>query len=306
MLSTNLPRPSFAPRNWGGWLSILPFVILGRLPRRMGLWLVSPIGPLAFRFAHRRREIARQNLERCFPEWSEEKQLRVLRASFDSIARMIVETAWCWSGPLKQSLGLGRVHGMEGLVAAEQRGKGVLLVTGHSTCLEMGARIIAHNRDAGGVYRPLKSPVMEWYQNHGRLRYVDFMVSKRSAKGAVRSLRAGRLLWYAPDQDFGSQQSAFAPFFGIQTASLIATHRLPRMTGCAVVFMYPVYNQEDDKYDIHLSPALENYPSEDPVADLTRINSMIEEQVRKAPEQYWWIHRRFKTRPEGEKPFYEG
>ena len=304
-MSTNdLTRPSFAPRNWEGWLSVLPFWVLGWLPRRLGLWLVAPIGLLAFRFARRRREIAIRNLNRCFPEWSEEKKQQVLRSSFDSIARMIVETSWCWSGPLGRSLNLGRVHGMENLLLAEKNGNGVLLVTGHSTCLEIGARIMAHGRKAGGVYRPLRNPVMEWYQNRGRLRYVDFMISKRNAKRAVKTLRTGGTLWYAPDQDFGLDQSAFAPFFGIQTASLLATHRLPKMTGCAVVFMYPVYNQEDGRYDIHVSPALEKYPSNDPVVDLARINAMIEKQVRKAPEQYWWIHRRFKTRPEGEPPFY--
>lgn len=276
------------------------------MPVRLGLLLVAPIGPLAYRLAPRRRKIALSNLDQCFPQWSDEKKHQVLRASFDSLARMIVETAWCWSGPLQRSLQLGRVHGIENLLQAEARGKGVLVVTGHSTCLEMGARILAHGRTTcGGVYRPLKNPVMEWFQNKGRLRYVGFMVSKRNAKKVVVALRKGATLWYAPDQDFGPEQSVFAPFFGIETASLLATHRLPKMTGCAVMFMYPVYDPVDRRYDIYVSPALENFPTDDPVADLGRINSMIEEQIRKAPEQYWWIHRRFKTRPEGEPSFYD-
>ena len=198
-----------------------------------------------------------------------------------------------------------RIHGRENLSEAEEQGNGVLLVTGHSSCLEVGGRILLGHASFGGVYRPLKSPVMEWYQTRGRLRYADFMISKRNARQAVKILRKGGVIWYAPDQDFGPDQSVFAPFFGIQTATLLASHRLPSMTGCAVVPMYPVYDPKSGLYDIHVLPALENYPSDDPVADLTRINAMIENQVRKAPEQYWWIHRRFKTRPSGEAPFYE-
>ena len=127
---------------------------------------------------------------------------------------------------------------------------------------------------------------MEWYQTRGRLRYAKFMISKRNARQAVKTLRKGGVIWYAPDQDFGPDQSVFAPFFGIQTATLLATHRLPSMTGCAVVPMFPVYDQQSGLYDIYVLPTLENYPTDDPVADLSRINSLIESQVRKAPAPY--------------------
>jgi KDO2-lipid IV(A) lauroyltransferase len=136
------------------------------------------------------------------------------------------------------------------------------------------------------------------------LRYADSMISKRDARGAVRVLRAGKVLWYAPDQDFGPDQSVFAPLFGIETATLLATHRLPAMTGCAVVPMFPRRDPVSGKYVVDILPALEDFPSADPVADLARVNALMEAQVRKAPGQYWWIHRRFKTRPEGDTPFY--
>lgn len=306
MLSTNPPRPSFAPRNWGGWLAVAILWTLGRLPQRLGLLLVAPLGPLLFRFAGRRRAIAERNLKRCFPEWSGERKKEVLRESFNSLARMITEVAWSWSGLTGRISKIGKLHGLGNLSKAQEQGNGVLLVTGHSTCLEIGACIFGYQTSVGGVYRPLRNPVVEWYQNRSRARYTEFMINKRNAITVVKKLRRGATVWYAPDQDFGLKQSAFIPFFGIQTATLLATHRLPLMTGCAVVPMYPIYDKRTRKYDVYLLPALENYPSEDPVADLTRINSMIEEHIRKAPEQYWWIHRRFKTRPEGEKPFYEG
>jgi len=298
-------RPSFAPRHWASWLVVSMLWSLGWMPRRLGLLLVSPLGPLMFRFAGRRRKIALRNIERCFPHWPEEKKQAVLRAGFSSLARMIVETSWCWAGPLGRVVKSGRIHGLEHLEEAVECGNGVLLVTGHSTCLDIGGSIVAMRVNLGGIYRPLNNPVVEWFQTRGRLRYARYMISKRNARQAVKILRRGGVVWYAPDQDFGPEQTAFAPFFNIQTATLLATHRLPRMTGCAVLPMYPVYDPQSRKYDVYLLPALENYPSDDPVADLTRINAFIEEFARKAPEQYWWIHRRFKTRPEGEPAFYD-
>lgn len=267
--------------------------------------LVSPLGPLMFRFAGHRRRIAERNLERCFPEWTGDKRQEVLRAVFKSLARMIVEISWCWSGPMSRFEKIGRIHGLEHLQEAEARGKGVLLVTGHSACQDIGGRILLTRARFGGIYRPLANPVVEWYQTRGRLRYAECMISKRNARKAVKVLRRGGVIWYAPDQDFGTEQTTFAPFFNIQTATLLATHRLPRMTGCAVVPMYPVYDPQSRKYDVYLLPALENYPTEDAVADLARINAFIEEYARKVPEQYWWIHRRFKTRPDGEPAFYD-
>lgn len=298
-------RPSLAPRNWTGWIAVIMLWALGWLPRRLGMLLVAPIGALAFRFSKRRRAIADRNLERCFPEWSSEKRQEVLRATFAATARMIAETSWCWSGPASRFDRMGKIHGIENLEDAEEKGDGVLMVTGHITCLEIGGKILSARAGFGAVYRPLKSEAMEWYQTRGRLKYSEGMISKRNARQAVKKLKNGGVLWYAPDQDFGVDQSEFAPFFGIRTATLLATHRLPKMTGCAVVPMFPRYDKSTGKYDVYVLPALENYPSDDPVADLTRINAIIEQQVREAPEQYWWIHRRFKTRPPGEAPFYD-
>ena len=305
-------KPSFAPRHWTGWLIVAVLWSLAWLPQRLGLLLVAPLGPLTYRLAHRRREIALRNLEQCFPEWSDDKRQQVLRESFKSVTRMIVEMAWCWGGPRSRMQKLVKVHDIENLLKPLKRGKGVLVVTGHSTCIEISGFALAnfgHAHAPGarfeGIYRQLGNPVVEWYQTSRRERYADAMIEKRNVRDIIRALRAGGGIWYAPDQDFGRDQSAFAPFFGIQTATLLASHRLPKMTGCAVVPMFPRYRPETRTYDVVFLPELENYPGDDPVSDLTRINKTIEEQVREAPEQYWWIHRRFKTRPEGEAPFYD-
>jgi KDO2-lipid IV(A) lauroyltransferase len=131
------------------------------------------------------------------------------------------------------------------------------------------------------------------------------MISKKDVRSAIRLLRKGGLLWTAPDQDFGPGQSSFAPFFGFQTATLLAPRRMAELTGCAVVAMYLVYDAKTRKYNQKISPPLEDFPSEDLLHDLTRINEIMETQIGLAPAQYWWIHRRFKTRPDGEPPFYD-
>jgi KDO2-lipid IV(A) lauroyltransferase len=131
------------------------------------------------------------------------------------------------------------------------------------------------------------------------------MFRKDDLRSALRYLRNGGVLWYAPDQDFGPTQSVFAPFFGIQTATLKATERLVTLARCAVVPMFPRYDRVQRKYVVSVGQALADFPGGDSQRDLERINALLESQVRQAPEQYWWIHRRFKTRPAGEPPFYD-
>lgn len=299
-----LARPSFAPRHWGGWLIVTVLWTLGHLPRVIGRALVSPLAPLMRGLLASRRRIAVRNLAACFPEKSEAEREQLLRGSFRALARMLAEMAWCWSGRPRDLDALVDVHGFEHLQAILDEGRGVLIVTAHVTCLELGARAIGERVEGQGIYRPLGNPVLEWYQNRGRSRYAAGMIDKRSLRSAIRYLRRGGVVWYAPDQDFGARESLFVPFFGVATATLLATHRLPAMTGCGVVTMMPRFDASAGRYLVEVSPVTAPFPTEDPAADLARVNALLESQVRKAPEQYWWVHRRFKTRPEGAPDFY--
>ncbi len=305
MVQTELQKPPKGPRHWFSWLAVGVMWVLGRLPARLGLALVRPLGPMTYHLMGSRRKIAQRNIERCFPELDSAAQQKILVGSFRSLARMVVETAWCWSAPTARLAGRTRVEGLEHLQDAEEQGNGVLILTFHATCLEMGGFTLAGEVRAAGIYRPLKNPVIEWYQNRGRLRWANGLIKKDNPRKAIRTLKKGGIVWYAPDQDFGADQTAFAPFFGIQAATLLATRRFPAITECAVVPMFPRYEEDSGTYVITLLPALERFPSDDERADLTRVNAILEEQVRKVPEQYWWIHRRFKTRPPGEPPFYD-
>jgi KDO2-lipid IV(A) lauroyltransferase len=308
MITLPLKRPSLAPRNWPGWLGVGLIWLLGKMPQKAGLVLSGPLGKLMGAAMKRRRQIALRNIERCFPELNGEQREALVRDSFNALARALFEIAWSWSASTRRILRMSQVDGMENFLDAEETGRGVLLITAHLSCLEIGGRIVSETAGRGvfsGMYRPLKSEVLEWYQTRSRLQYGRGMISKRDMRSAIRYLRKGGILWYAPDQDFGPEQSLFAPFFGIQTATLLATHRLVAMTGCVVVPMFPVYDAETRRYTVRLLPALEDFPSDDAQQDLARLNAVMEAHVRTAPEQYWWIHRRFKTRPEGEAPFYD-
>jgi KDO2-lipid IV(A) lauroyltransferase len=306
MLTATTRRPPLTPRHWPGWLAVGLLWVIGKTPQRVGVALSTPLAWLLARLMKGRRRIAERNIERCFPEFSADQRRELIEENFRSLARMVFEVTWSWSASVKKIEKMGSTEGTAYAFDAMDQCKGVLIITAHLTCLEIGGRILALNYpDASGIYRPLKSPVLEWYQNRSRAKYTAGTISKRDMRSAIRFLRKGGVLWYAPDQDFGPKQSVFVPFFGIRTATLTATAKLIEMTGCKVVPMFPMYDTATRKYTVKLYPALENFPSGDIVADLTRINAMMEEHIRRLPGQYWWIHRRFKTRPEGEPPFYD-
>lgn len=301
-------RPSFSPANWPAWLAVGLIYLLGRIPKRLGVWLSYPLGGLMRGLMGSRARIATRNIERCFPEMDEAAQRELVKACFQSLALALLETCWCWTSAPSRILRMGHLEGFENLVEAHNKGRGVLVVTAHMTCLELGGFLLGYamlnaGMNAAGIYRPLKTPVLEWFQNRSRLRYAG-LIRKRELRSAIRHLRGGGVIWYAPDQDFGPDQSEFAPFFGIETASLLATHKLARVSGCVVVPMFPAYDRENNRYVVRVMPALEDFPSDNEMADLERINQLTEAFIRTVPEQYWWIHRRFKTRPPGEKPFY--
>lgn len=305
MRAEPIPRPPLTPKYWAGWLGIGLFWLIGKLPQRVCLGLSVPLAWLMKRLMRRRHAIAVRNVERCFPECDAGQQQAIVDDCFRSLARAVFETAWSWSASRRQILKISAVEGLDRLLESRAHGRGVLLITAHISCLEIGARIFMQNfPDVKGIYRPLRSPVLEWYQLQARAKYSQGMISKRDMRSAIRYLREGGVLWYAPDQDFGADQSVFVPFFGIQTATLLATHRLIRMTGCAVVPMFPSYDPATRRYTVNLLPPIEDLPGDDPVPYLEKLNTLIEEQIRCAPGQYWWVHRRFKTRPEGDLPFY--
>jgi len=188
-----------------------------------------------------------------------------------------------------------RGEGLGKWQALRARGRGVLLVWGHFMTLEMCGRLLCDHVPLAGMYRRYRDPVMEWAVKRGRLRYAAAMFTNDDIRAAMRHLKQGGFLWYAPDQDMRGKDTVFAPFFGVPAATITATHQLARLSGCAVVPFF--HRREGADYVLRIAPPLEDFPSKDATADSARVNAAIEAMVREAPSQYLWIHRRFKRRP---------
>jgi KDO2-lipid IV(A) lauroyltransferase len=286
-------------------IALLPARLLGHLPLRLSRMLMRGLAPLIERLMRRRRRIVDRNLELCFPDWNPARRRVVRTTHFRQLAEAVAETAFCWChrGPLDARY--GSVEGLEHLERARAGGRGVLLITGHTTCLELGGRLFAERVAVRGVYRRLRNPVLNDFQNIGRGRYTPGTIERSELKSMIRHLRGGDVVWYAPDQDFGPDRSLFVPFFGLMTATSRGPLELARLGRAAVLPMFPVKDPESGRVTVHILPALENFPSHDPAADLRRYNAFLEGQILRQPAQYWWLHRRFKSAPEGEALRYD-
>lgn len=280
---------------------------LARLPWGLQRWLGAGVGWLALRLLPDRREAARANLALCMPELDDTQRDALLQANFRDVGIGLFEFARAWWGdatPMRRS---ARIEGLEILQALQAEGRGVLLVSGHFMTLEMCGRLLCDHFDLAGMYRRHRSPVMEWAVLSGRLGYASAMFGNGDTRAAIRHLKRGGFLWYAPDQDMRGKDTVFAPFFGIPAATITATHQFSRLTGCAVVPFFHKrthHRHEGDRYVLRIGQPLVPFPTEDAVADTSAVNAAIEDMVREAPSQYLWLHRRFKRQPEGAPPRY--
>jgi len=277
--------------------------LVARLPWYAQRWLGRRLGGVFMRALRSRRKVAARNLELCFPELAPAARAHLLRAHFSALGIGVFEFARAWWGsiaPLRVGL---QMEGLEHLEAARANGRGVIVISGHFSTLEICGRLMCEHAPLAGMYRPHASPAMEWAVQRGRARYAAAMFPKQDVRGAVRHLKRGGLLWYAPDQDPHRGNAVFVPFFNIPANSLTSTHQLARMSGAAVMPFQHI-RRPDGGYTLKLWPALDNFPSDDAAADTARIIGTIETMTRAAPEQYLWIHRRFKRQPGGSPSLY--
>ncbi len=300
-----MPRPSFhrallAPRHWPAWLGVAGVKLIGRLPYAAQMSLGRLLGVVAMRVGSARRPIAEANIALCFPELDRPQRAALVNAHLHDIGLMLVEFALGWMGTDAQIARLPlSVEGIEHLEAARAQGRGVLLVGGHFSHLELCARLVSQRIRIAGMYRRMDSAVFEWTVLRARLRYADAMFDKDDIRGTVKYLRGGGTLWYAPDQDMRSKDSVFVPFFGEPAATITATHHLARMSGAVVIPFFHRRLPDNGGYALRLGAPLDGVPSGDVLDDTARVNVCIEQMVREAPEQYLWVHKRFKTRPDG-------
>lgn len=275
------------------------------LPYRLQLVLGAALGKLMYLAIPRRRHIAETNIRLCFPGLNEAEQKELVKKSFRSSGIFLFEIGSAWWASDKNLRPLCHIEGREHLEAAKQQGKGVILLSAHFTCLEIGGRLLSmQTPDYYAMYKYHRNPLVHYMMEYNRERGILGAIERSDIRTLIRTLKAGNVCWYALDQDFGFINAVFAPFFGIQAATLTATSRIAKITGALVVPFFVRRLDDGSGYQLTFLPALENFPSGDDLADATRTNALIEAEVRKAPEQYLWAHRRFKSRPEGEADVY--
>lgn len=294
------------PRWWPTWLGLALMWLVAHLPLRWQWQIGKLTGELAWRFLPRRRHITLTNIRACFPELSPEEQEALARKSFHSNGIGMMEVALGWFRDMADLRDITRVHGLDHLDRALAGGKGVLLVGGHYSTLEMGGSLATQVMDADVMQRDHNNPLMNAVMTRSRGRRYGAVLDSKDLRGLLKRLRENRAVWYATDQDYGRKGIVFAPFFGIATGTITATSRIAERSGCAVMPFSHFRREGRPGYDIYFHPALEDFPSGDELADATRINKTIEDEIRRQPDQYLWMHRRFKTRPNPDDPDFYG
>jgi KDO2-lipid IV(A) lauroyltransferase len=286
------------PQYWPMWIGLGLFRLASRgLAPEEKRRIARGLGSLFFRAIRLRRHIVLVNLRLCFPEKSE-KEIRALAlAHYEALALGLFEVCTGWWAR-DEDLPPHRIIGLEHLDAAVARGHGALLLTAHFTTLEICGRLLIDAYGMGGLYRDPNNPVLAHIMRGQRERQMTIAVHFDDLKGLVRALRAGHSIWYAPDQGKRTPGSEILPFFGVPAITNTATSKIAKMTGTSVVPFFG-RREPDGSYTLTIHPALENFPTEDATADAIRINRLLEEGIRLAPEQYFWIHKRFKARGPG-------
>ncbi len=292
------------PRIWGVRLGIGLLWLLVRLPHdwqlRLGRWL----GRLLHAVARERRQITATNIRLCFPEYSVAARARLVRDTFESYGMSIFETGTAWLRGVDHLRSRATISGIEHIKAAQAEGRGVLIIGAHFSTIDIAGALVAPHLAMDVIYRPSRNPVFDHLIRTGRGRYFGAVLGKEDMRGIIRGLREGRAIWYAADQNYAKRHSVFAPFFGVQAATIRGTSRLVNMTGAAAVFCSHFREAGGQRYRIDFSPVLDNFPAAAEVDDARRVNQLIEAALANHPEQYLWLHRRFKTRPDGEPAIY--
>ncbi|ASK26964.1 lipid A biosynthesis lauroyl acyltransferase [Neisseria chenwenguii] len=276
------------------------------LPFRLIHLLADGAGALAYYLAGSRRRVGEVNLKKCFPEWSNEKRKAVLKRHFRHMGKLLFEYGLYWYAPAQRLRKLVRYQDKHHLDNALAAGEKVILLYPHFTAFEMAVYTLNQDVPLVSMYSHQKNKAMDEQILKGRHRYNNvFLIGRTEGlRAIIKQLRKSDAPFlYLPDQDFGRNDSVFVNFFGIPTATIAGLGRIAAMTGAKVVPAIPT-READNTVTLRFYPAWENFPSDDVLADTQRMNDFIEARAREIPEQYYWLHKRFKTRPEGEAGFY--
>jgi len=292
------------PKFWVTWFGLAILRIFILMPYPMALKIGSSLGVIAYYAIPKRRHITKVNIELCFPNLSESEQEQLVKNTFRSAGMGIIETALSWWASEKKLMSISQISGLENIHKALKKNKGVILYTAHTSTLEIGGALMTFYQPILSVYKKAHNLLFEEFLYHSRTQKLTKLVQTYELRMMIKSLNNNEVAWYAADQDFGMKQSVFAPFMGVETATLITPSRIAKMTGAAIVPFFCRRLADNKGYLLDILPEVTNVPSGNDIQDATRLNQLIADAIGKAPEQYFWAHRRFKTRPPGEPDVY--
>jgi Kdo2-lipid IVA lauroyltransferase/acyltransferase len=274
------------------------------LPFRVLVWVGNTFGFLLYLLAAERRRVATINLRLCFPDMDDARRARLVQDHFKMFGRSLIERTILWWSSGARISSLIHVEGVEHFDAV--KGKPVILLTPHFVGMDVGGQWIAQHTDAVCMYANQKNLYLTelLLKKRARFRNQRLYSRQQGLRPILKGMREGMPFIYPPDQDQGVKDGAFIPFFGVPAATMISVPRIAQMTGAKVVPCITRLLPGAAGYVLTFYPAWENYPTGDDIADTRRMNEFIEQRVREMPEQYFWLHKRFKTRPEGEAKFY--
>ena len=285
-------------------LGVFIFWLIHFLPFPVIVAIGNGLGILAYPFAVERRRVGMINLKLCFPEMSDDARKKLVRAHFKMFMRGLIERSILWWSSAERINSLIRVEGVEHFEAIKD--KPSILLTPHFVGMDAGGQWIAQHTDTVCMYANQKNRYLTelLLKKRARFRNQHLYSRQEGLRPILKGMRKGMPFVYPPDQDQGVKDGAFIPFFGVPAATMTSLPRIAQMTGAKVVPSITRLLPGGEGYVLTFYPAWENYPSGDDIADARRMNAFIEDRIREMPEQYFWLHKRFKTRPEGEARFY--
>lgn len=301
---SSILRQLYHPRHWPSWLLLGLLKLLTLLPFKAQLALGRALGRGFMVLGRKRRHIADVNLRLCFPELDDSQHKALMRGTFEAQGMGLMETAAAWLMPPRRLLPRLHLEGLEHLEQARREGRAALMLGAHYTTLDLAGTILGNFAEFDVIYRRQKNPVIEYMMTRGRRRYLKGgrAIPQDDMRAIYRSLAEKRTLWYPPDQDYGAKHSVFVPFFGVPAAVVKAPTRMASKSG-AVVLGCAYHRSPDAHYHLSIYP-LEGFTGLDFRADAIAFNRQLEQHLRRYPEQYMWVHRRFKSRPPGAPKVY--
>ncbi len=295
-----------APRHWPAWLAVGLFRALALLPFRWQAALGRGFGAVGYRLLRGRRDVARTNLRICLPALPDADREALLREHFGWLGLAAVCQGLSWAAPVERLQRIIHIRNREFIDRCIAEGRPVIVLVPHFMGLELaGTGFTALVHPGMYMYQRIRSPVIDAVVKHGRTRFGSIPVERHDdLRGLVREIKRGTPFFYLPDQDPGRRRGLFVPFCGIPAATVPTLGRIARLAGAVVIPTFARFLPDGEGVELIFDPPLADFPSGDPAADTAAMNRVIEARMRDMPAQYFWVHRRFKTRPKGEPPLY--